>query len=513
MKKGITIALLLIVIKIYAQEPADALRYSWTIPGGTARAKAIGGAMGSLGGDITSVFTNPAGIAFYKTGDFVLSPAYSFGKNNSTYIGRQEQDKFNRFTWGTTGFVIGSGGGNSGRKIKNSAFGIAYNRLADFNSNILYRGSNNQSSYSQHFLEEIRNNNIKDPNRVASDFAFGTSLAFNTFYIDTVGGGTSNNYQFQTRAPIATGLLQQNSIQSRGGIDEVALAYAVNSNDKLFFGGTLGVPILHFKRTSEFLEADATSNANNKFNYADIAEKLTTKGVGINLKAGLIYRLADFWRFGFAFHSPTLYQLTDNTDVTITTDTEQYEGLQTQSTGDVTGANSQFKYVLITPYKLIGSLSYVIREIEDVSRQKGFITADVEYINYKSARFKTDPNNGDDPTTTNYFTQLNQAIKSAYKGAFNFRVGGELKFTTVMVRAGFAYYSNPYKNIHNESGNRMNISGGLGYRNKGFFVDLTYVQQLNSDVNFAYRLDSAPYYGANVKTTAGSVFLTVGFKI
>ena len=48
MKKGITIALLITVIKLNAQEPVDALRYGWAIPGGTARAKAIGGAMGSL---------------------------------------------------------------------------------------------------------------------------------------------------------------------------------------------------------------------------------------------------------------------------------------------------------------------------------------------------------------------------------------------------------------------------------------------------------------------------------
>ncbi|HEU0063587.1 MAG TPA: aromatic hydrocarbon degradation protein [Flavisolibacter sp.] len=511
MKLFITLVFTLSLVQIYAQEPADALRYGWTVPGGTARVRAIGGAMGSLGGDITATFINPAGIAFYKTGDFVLSPSYTFGKNNSSYLGRKETDKWNGLNWGTTGFVIGSGSGRG--KIKNSAFSLAYNRSADFNTNILYRGFNNQSSYSQKYLEEIQNNNIKDANQVAGNFPFGTSLAFNTFYIDTIAGGSSNNFQFQTRAPIATGLFQQNTIQAHGGIDEIALAYAVNSNDKLYIGGSLGVPILHFKRTSEFIEADTTSNQNNKFNFAQVTENLSTKGVGINLKIGLIYKIADMWRVGLAIHSPTLYQLTDNTDVTLTTDTEGYQGVQTQSSGDVTGANAAFKYMLVTPYKVLGSISYVLREVEDVTQQKGFITADVEYINYKSASFKVDQNNNNDQATVDYLNSLDNAIKNAYKGAFNFRVGGELKFTTIMARAGFSYYGNPYKNINGENGNRMNISGGLGYRNKGFFMDLTYVQQLNKDVNFAYRLQSAPYYGANIKTSAGSVYLTFGFKI
>ena len=108
---------------------------------------------------------------------------------------------------------------------------------------------------------------------------------------------------------------------------------------------------------------------------------------------------------------------------------------------------------------------------------------------------------------------MNQVISNTYKGAFNFRAGGELKFTTVMVRAGVAYYGNPYKDIHDEKGSRLNLSGGLGYRNKGFFVDATYVYSMTKDVNIAYRLENAPYYNADIKSNAGKVFLTVGFKI
>ena len=94
-----------------------------------------------------------------------------------------------------------------------------------------------------------------------------------------------------------------------------------------------------------------------------------------------------------------------------------------------------------------------------------------------------------------------------------YRAGGELKFTTIMVRLGAAYYGNPYQDIHGEKGSKLNLSGGLGYRNKGVFVDLTYVHAITKDVQFAYRLANAPYFGANVKNSANNILLTIGFKI
>jgi long-subunit fatty acid transport protein len=82
-----------------------------------------------------------------------------------------------------------------------------------------------------------------------------------------------------------------------------------------------------------------------------------------------------------------------------------------------------------------------------------------------------------------------------------------------MVRAGAAYYGNPYKNIAGEKGNRLLLSGGLGYRNKGMFVDLGYVHNIIKDVHAPYRLQSTPYSIANIKGMGGNVVLTVGFKI
>jgi hypothetical protein len=89
-------------------------------------------------------------------------------------------------------------------------------------------------------------------------------------------------------------------------------------------------------------------------------------------------------------------------------------------------------------------------------------------------------------------------------------MGGELKFNTLMVRLGGAYYGNPYKN---DKADRIKLSGGLGYRNKGFFADLTYVYAINKDVNYPYRLQDKPNDPASLKNNAGNIVATIGFKL
>jgi hypothetical protein len=58
----------------------------------------------------------------------------------------------------------------------------------------------------------------------------------------------------------------------------------------------------------------------------------------------------------------------------------------------------------------------------------------------------------------------------------------------------------------------MNISGGLGWRDKGKFIDLTYVQQMVKDGFYPYRLQDNVYFPVNMKGGSGNVILTIGFK-
>src|ERR1700733_11417753 len=64
---------------------ADALRYSQDILGGTARFAAMGGAFCAVGGDLSTLAYNPAGIAVYTKNQLEISPGITMQSTNSTY--------------------------------------------------------------------------------------------------------------------------------------------------------------------------------------------------------------------------------------------------------------------------------------------------------------------------------------------------------------------------------------------------------------------------------------------
>jgi len=511
----ITIVFVLSATILFAQEPLDAIRYSWTTPQGTARAQAIGGATTALGADITSLYSNPAGLGLYKTSEFVLSPGISFYNNNISYRGSSASDSKSSFNYGPIGIVWGIPSyGNS--KWKNVSVGLGISKNANFTNRTFLEGNNNQSSYSEKYLEQLIDGNATTPGDAANNFPYGASLAFNTYLVDTTTAGGS--YGYFSNATVSTGLKQQQTISSKGGISDFSIGLGANYNDVFYLGGSLNISTLNYTRTSTFRESDATDNSNNDFNYFESEEYLKTEGVGASVNIGILFKPVEALRVGLSFHSPTWYSFKDTYTSLLTADTEGFAGKQTQSSTDLTdGYPGEYNYRFRTPVRLAAGLAYIFGTEGDIKAQKGFLTADVEYISYKGSAFNAqDRSNQSDKE---YFNTLNNTIDNVFKSAVNFRVGGELKFETIMVRAGFGYYGNPYtSNYFGNSttdvtkGSKMNISGGLGWRNKGMFVDLTYLHQILSDVYFPYDLEGNVFNAAGVKSNVGNILLTLGFK-
>jgi len=510
MKYTLSIALLtLIGTQAFSQVPEDIIRLSYLPTSGTARSQALGGAMGSLGGEITSTFVNPAGLGFYKVSEFVLTPGFTLGHSDGDYRGSSARSgNINRFNMSTTGFV--SATSDPERKWVSKAFSIAINRTANFNNSVYYKGTNDYSSYSEQFAAELSNSGVNiDDYRYSPYLSLGTKSAIHTYLIDTatIGG----KLQVVGRPEYLDAVLQENKITTKGGITEIAIGYAGNLQDKFYLGGSIGVPIVNYERKTVFTESDATNDKNNKFGFSRYEETLKTTGAGINFKLGAIFKPAAQVRLGAAIHTPTIYGLKDVISTKMVTDVENLfnnDPIDSVSS-DYFGQQPVYKYDLSSPWKFLISGSYFIigEDAEDVAQQKGFITADAEYVTYGSSKFSPADQNDDQ----SYYDDVNKVVKSSYKGALNFRVGVELKFNTFMIRGGVAHYGNPYEDNPIKAG-ITSLSTGIGYRDNGIFIDLGYVKSVSHDSNFPYRLADKANTFADIKSRLGQVLLTFGVK-
>ena len=513
MTKYIPVLFLLITNSVLAQAPEDAIRYSFFPQNGTARNLAIGGVMGSLGGDINATYTNPAGLGFYKTGEFVLTPGFFLNSNKATFRDNLSQDKKNSFGFGASGLILGYSNANDPKR--SSAISLAFTQTASFNNRVRYSGLNNYSSFSEQFAEEFAKSGLSIGEVLSTNSAlpYTSAPALYTYLIDTV---TVNGVVQVKGAPeyildAGQALRQEMIHTTKGGIYEFALGYAQNKNDKWYWGISLGVPLVSYTSNMVFKESDTSSNTSNHFNRFEYTDNFKTKGTGFNAKLGIIYRPLDYIRLGLAIHTPTYMILTDTRTTYLTTEVEN--PVNSYSINSETFTNNgpgEAKYVQTTPFKAMISASYVFRETENVKKQRAFISADIEYVHHRGSRFNS---NNEEPTEgeKRYYKELNNVVKADYKGNFNFRLGGELKFNVIMARLGFAYYSNPYKDAAYKA-SRMLLSGGLGYRNKGMFIDLTYVHAISKDVHFPYRLEDRANTYAMLKQQRGNIAATLGFK-
>lgn len=502
---------LLFTFFLQAQLPEDALRMAYIHPSGTARDQAIGGAMGSLGGDITANYVNPAGLAFYRTNELVISPGWNLNSIKTSYLSSDNKNAGNsHFIMGTSGIIGGWGDQNS-----STAVCLSVNQSADFKSHFSYQGKNDYSSGSEAYYEEFNASGLSIEQALAEPgLSYGTRMALYTYLVDTSQGGMGPTIYQPGKVLAAGGQLGQNTdVRTCGGITEIALGVAGMNNEKFYYGLSLGIPIVNYQQTIQYTESDLSGNEHNDFGSYTYTESYSSTGVGVVFRLGGIYRPNLNWRIGLAMHSPTFYYLTDRVTASMVTNTEDYAGkksVESATMDEMAGSGNSYKYQLYAPWHFIISGSYIFPG-QVTEGKMGFITADIEYQTNTSSKFSFQPDDSGNQPDNSYYDPLNSTVKSYYKNTFNFRLGGEYKVDELAFRIGGSYAMNPYSSPDLKV-NRTTVSGGLGYRKHGIFIDLTYVEAISSDVNFPYRLSEKDNLYSTVNTYSGNIILTVGMK-
>jgi hypothetical protein len=470
-----------------AQDEKEVLLISQYQTVGTARSLAVGGAMGSIGADYAGLSVNPASLGKYSKNEFTFTPSAKINKTSSAFLDKNTSQDKSTFTFDNLGLVVTNRREQkTGWKATN--FAIGFNKVANFNASYAYNGINQKNN-------SIANQFVDNANAVGgytqiTNASLLTQMAYNLYLIDTING------VLQSFVP-TNNLNQSKIVTESGGINEINISLAGNNNDQLLIGGSIGIPLVNYNRTTNYAEEDLSGVTNNQFESFNYTESLKTTGGGINLKLGAIYMPIPNIRLGIALHSPTFYQLSEQGDNSMTANLENFISTIKTKPGDY---KSLSEYSITTPYRAILSGSYVFGKY-------GFVTADYEYVDYASGRIAF-TNNTDD---VNFANGVNTVVKKIGNSTNNLRFGAELRAKLISLRAGYAIIGSDLQTTQFNTG-RKDFSLGLGTKFNSFFIDAAWVNSNQNRRDYMYVLNGVNTNNATINSNNKFVSVTMGWK-
>lgn len=330
---------------VFAQGELDAYRYSQTELNGTARYLGMGGAFGALGGDISSMSSNPAGLGIYRSSEIVTTLSLSSIKAKSDWGGSKVDANKTKFNFDNIAYVGYFPTGNDEGLIGWNV-GFSYNRVKNFNRNYRLRGTQNYSladyaAAKASYAGTDRNSgewfgipeNEMPPFGVVnneSDLVYDKLGAYNggwlsglayqsgmiganqanvndTYYHSAFAEWDQNNQNWYSDSrPDDVGL----DVSESGAIDQYDFSFATNISNRVFIGATIAVTDLNYRMSSSYFENYLYTD--NSMDYLDWGNTLRVDGTGYSFNLGVIVRPADYLRLGVAYNSPIWYKMTDS---------------------------------------------------------------------------------------------------------------------------------------------------------------------------------------------------------
>ena len=494
-----------------AQTAWDGLLFSQNYYGGTARFTAMGGAFTALGGDLSALNINPAGIGVFRNWELSITPAVTYNLTDATYLNNKASDSYTNFGLDNLGLVFGVYDNTNESMPISFNLGITFNRMNQYHKRTSASGISRNSSFVGALA--VATDRINPADLDAQDAYNKTSnwssvMAWRTYLIDVLPNTTDQYYgTTETIRPdgtivVAGDLRQDYFKEESGNTVEYLFSFGGNIYDVFHFGIGFGFQSIWQDVKTTISEAAVNpSNFETGFNSMSYYLDMGTRGVGYNIKLGVLLRPIAGLRWGAYFHSPTWMSLTNHYweermnakyDVTATAPAAFYSEQ---------APASEYDYSITTPIKWGTGLAYVIGNNAVVS------------VEYEGQDFSTTKMRGHNHAKLPYvggdtkYMYEDDYTKDNFKLVSNIRAGVEYRLPQLSFRLGYAYYGSPVKNNDNLARNIFAL--GLGYRNNGFYVDGTYSFSPNMDNNYTIYTDS-PIMTTN--SYFGKIAVTVGFR-
>ncbi len=488
------ILFLLIPLTASTQTLDDALRYSIHEYNSTARFAGVSGAFSPLGADVSIASVNPAGIAEFRKSEVTATINYFKTQNESNLDGSILNRSASQIGLGNIAAVFHQRPFSDNIKTFNLAIG--FNQITNYKETFEYSGTGS-GTIVQRFLEQANGRTLDELGNFEAGPAYDAEAIFGP---DDLGNYDSD---FVT----LTETVSRNEVVERtGSLNEVFIAIGSNIKNKLSWGATLGFPFAKFTESRRYDESDSDDNIAG-FNSLDFNQNLNTSGVGFNLKVGFIYKPIPRLRVGAAIHSKSYFLLTDEFDTDIAY-SYRADGADTDTNNSALSPLSSFEYELQGPWRALAGIGYLY----SFGDFKGFVSGEIEYVKYNSAKFNL-TKNSTDPLDQFFEDDLNNEVTGFLGSALNYRMGTELAYKMARIRLGASLQKSPFQEAtileYDPS-----FSVGLGYRGNKYYVDAALTARSSSTNYSPYSLldiDREPLVG--LKQSRAIVTLTFGSKL
>jgi hypothetical protein len=482
---------------ILAQNVNDALRYSQIFYTGTARFMSMGGAFTSLGGDMSTLSQNPAGLGVFRSSEISLSPQLFHIKNTTNFNGITDDYLYN-FNLGQAGIVSSLITRSSESGLISLNIGYSFNKTNNLNSSARIQGIGKTSSMADSWADQSYGY-YKDE---LFDYAPYGYMANKVLLIDTI---PNSDFQYGTvfsdygeNSHSIYGQDMRRIITNEGYTGEHAFSVGGNWSNKIFFGATLGISRLKYTEHYEHLEKADYDLAYGFQNFT-YTKRSENTGTGVSLKIGTIIKPVESVRIGLAFHSPTFYKINSYLFDDIVANFDGY------APDEFSYDPLRFNYALTTPFRALAGVAYQYKKT-------ALLSLDYEFIDYSTARFSETGDNYD-------YSEKNLDIKNTLKPTSNIRLGGEFRMNKLYLRGGYGYYGKAYSaGDENDNMYHRSISFGAGFREQNLNIDFGYTNMSNSQRYVLYSIYSetavnnlAPVI-ADFNTARNIFTVTIGYK-
>lgn len=484
----------------YSQEVSDAVRFAQDNITGTARFRAMSGAFGAVGGDLSAITVNPAGSAIFNNNQVGVTLSNQNIVNDSKYFSNNvTQDKDNSFILNQAGgiFVFKDRNPNNGwNKI---AIGVNYENTNNFNSDVFTSGKNPNNSIANYFVDYANGIPLGDIRGISyRDQFFDEQQAYFGYYGKVIIPNTENNdnTQYKSNVPSGSGYIQENQINARGYNSKLSFNIATSYKDRIYLGANLNVHITDFRRSSSFFEYNNSPlTPTETISEVRFNNELYTYGNGFSFQLGAIAKVTDAFRLGIAYESNTWYELYDELSQSLYSTTEATGGPINYYDVNPNVINVYDSYTLQTPGKVTFSAAYVFGK-------SGLLSIDYAIKDYSNTKYK--------PTSDEAFRRTNSAMNSQLTSNGELRVGAEYKIKQLSLRGGYRFEGSPYKD-GTTIGDTNSFSAGLGYNFGGTKLDLaySYLERKSNQPIFSRGFTDA----ANITSTLNNVSLTLLFEL